>query len=71
MSELGAAIVVGVGAIVVSLLTCGVLKRKRAVVKAVGLLGERDAPLMDALDQLLIRRELVPIPARGLAARVE
>ncbi|HEV3344258.1 MAG TPA: hypothetical protein VG125_28035 [Pirellulales bacterium] len=71
MSNVGAAIAVGVGVLVAGLLTCCALKRKRVATNVVGLLGERDAPLMDALDQLLMRRELLPVSAHAQSLAVK
>lgn len=71
MTNIGTAIVVGVGVVVVGLVACCTLTRKRAGEGVVGLLGEHDAPLLDALDELVIRRELRPSPSHAVLLTVD
>jgi hypothetical protein len=65
MSNVGAAIAVGLGLIAVGLLGCRALKRRHRTADPVALLDERDALLIDSLDELLMRRELVPVQAHA------
>jgi hypothetical protein len=63
MSNVGTAIAVGLGLIVVGLLGRRAFKRKHRPAEPVVLLDERDALLIDSLEQLLMRRELAPVHA--------